>query len=433
MIQYDYDFIMSIRNNYYADNNKLDELKKHSIPQSSLTKKQQQLNIKYQSNKWRYNDKEDMFKKKINGVLNKISLDNYEELRNVIQNIGNNISVEKYSDFEYFVDRIINKAIDDPFYSNVYGKLLKDMCKLKWYCVNANKLVDTTYISFYDLLLIKLKELYDNIYEEKNIDKVHCSNIILLINQLYLNNLLSNYIYVSCIYGLLNNPTELNIELISKMLLKCGSKLNIEVKKELNNIMEKVDIIYRNIKNTRLKYLLLDIIELSDNVWEEMNDVNVNKSDIEDKLNTILDEFIMNESIEDILYILEQYNITDTLKFIELSIKYSFNISEKKQELLIHLCNSIIKQKKINKQIDNIIDNILNNIEDIILDSPKCIELFNNVIDNFLDKKYLSTQILNNIIGTKNDNIKKLFQKYSFNIVKKNNQKLENISRSRYS
>jgi hypothetical protein len=433
MIQYEYDFIMSLRNNYYVNNNKFDELNKYAIPQTSITKKQQQLNMKYQSNKWRYNDKEDIFKKKINGVLNKISLDNYEELRNIIQNIGNNISVDKYCDLEYFVDRIINKAIDDPFYSDVYGKLLKDICRYKWFVTNTNKIIEDNYISFYDLLLIKSKELYDKIYEEKRVDKVNCNNIILFINQLYLNNLLSNYIYISCIYGLLNNPTELNIELICKMLIKCGNKMNIYIKNELAKIMEKVDIIYKNIKNTRLKYLLLDVIELYQSDWEKIIETKINKSDIDDKLINILEEFIMNESIDDILYILEEYKTNDILKFIELSIKQSFTMNQKKQELLFELFNEIIRQKKLNKSLEGIIDIILNNIEDIMLDSPKCIENFNKTLDNFLDKKFIPTHVLNNIISTKNENIKKLFQKYTFSIVKKNYKKLDNISKSRYS
>jgi hypothetical protein len=423
MIKYDYDFIISIRNSYIIDPRKYSELKKHEIPSYNITKKQQQLNIKYQSNKWRYNDKEDMFKKKINGVLNKISLDNYDELKNMIQNIGNNITIDKYNDFEFFVDRIINKIIEDPFYSDVYGKLLKDICKYKWYCINNNKNIDTSYISFFELLLIKVKELYDEIYDGTNTNKTNCINIISLINQLYKNNILSNRIYISCLYGLLNNPSDLNIELVSKMLKKCGDIIN---DKDINGIIEKVKIIYETIKNTRLKYMLLDIIELNENGWKEVIVDNTQKSDVEEKLGNILDEFVMNENVDDILYILEEYKKDDILKFIELGIKTSFNYKDK-QLVLSDLFNEIIMYNKFDgKQIGEILNNIFDNIEDIMLDSPKCIEIFNNILSKFIENKNITTQLINNILSNKTDNIKKLFSNYTFNVVKKPFKKLEN-------
>jgi hypothetical protein len=417
MIKYEYEFIINMKSNYTIEPSKFEELKKHAIPLGTITKKQQQTNIKYQSNKWRYNDKEDMFKKKINGVLNKISFDNYDELCTIIQNIGNNISIDKYIDFEYFVEKIINKIIIDPFYSDVYGKLLKDLCKYKWYCINANKYIDSSYISFFELLLIKVKELYDDIYNGINTNKQNCINIILLINQLYLNNILSNHIFISCIYGLLNNPTELNIELISKILIKCGKKI---YKNEIDKIMEKNMIIYKNIKNTRLKYMLLDIIELYENNWEVIIRDNKEENDIDDKILGILDEFILNESNDDILYILENYSMDSLVKFIEVGIKFMFNQNKEKQLLLLNLITIIIKQKTINnKHIEKIIDKILNEIEDIIIDSPKSIDVLMYTFNKFLEEKFIIPQILSNIISLKTNNIKKLLNNYIFNNVKK--------------
>jgi hypothetical protein len=417
MLKYDYDYILSIKSNYTIDENKLEELKKFNVPLTQLSKKQQQLNIKYQSNKWRYNDKEDLFKKKINGVLNKISLDNYEELKNMVKNIGNNISIDRYDDMDYFVERIVNKALDDPFYSHVYGKLLKDICKYKWFCNNPNNIMDCTYISFYEILLYKIKQLYDEIFDSINTNKVKCVNTIELVNQLYLNNLLSETIYISCLYGLLNNPTELNIELVCKMLLKSGPQIN---SKNLNPIMNRIDLIYNsNTNNSRLKYLLLDVIELNQDGWNSKETSVVVDDDLDEKIYNILDEYILNENIEDILYILEPYTNDKLSKVIELCIKYSFNFATDKQQSMCLLTCEIIKNRQLVKNdIITVIKTLINNLDDLRIDSPKCDIVLNDFINKYISSNIINIEDLKLILADKPEHIKKMFNSFDFNIVK---------------
>jgi hypothetical protein len=405
IIKYDYNFIINLKNNYVVNEEKLDNLKLHQVPILNINKKQKQINIKYQSNKWRYNDKEDIFKKKLNGILNKISVDNYNELKNMIENIGNSITLENYNDLEYFVDRIINKAINDVFYIKIYGKLLQDICKCKWYC--KIKIDNITYISFYELLLNKLQILYEDIYNNNNTNKQNCIGIIELISQIYNHKLLSSKIFISCIYGLLSNPSEMNIELLCKMIniTKCiNIKENIIV-----DIFDKINIIYNTISNTRLKYMLLDNIEIYNNNWKNINKVIENQNDIEEKLNNIIDEYIMNENIDDIIYIISKYDNKYNEKLIEMIIKYSFNLNKEKIKTLYELCATIIHKKKIS--VNTIIENILNELDDIRIDYPKANEIIDLYIRNFIKKNFCSILNINKIlIKTNKKNIFSDFQ-----------------------
>ena len=393
IITYDYNFILNLKNNYITDEKKLLELKQHQVPLSGINKKQKQMNIKYQSNKWRYNDKEDIFKKKLNGILNKISVDNYNELKNMIENIGNSITLENYQDLEYFVDRIINKAVNDIFYIHIYGKLLHDICKCKWYC-KSKILNNTNYISFYELLLEKIQKLYEDIHDETNKNKQNCIGVIELLSHIYINKLSSSKIYISCLYGLLLNPSELNIELICKMILitKC---YNID-SKIVDDLFDKINIIYKSITNTRLKYMLLDIIELHQNNWENNKKVVENKNNLEEKLNNVIDEYIMNENIDDILYIIANYNNKDLEKLLEMIIKYSFNLNKEKIDNLLDLCLAIIQEKKIS--ILNVFETILNELDDILIDYPKANDVIEKYINVFIKKNICSFPIINKIL-----------------------------------
>jgi hypothetical protein len=395
-IKYHYNFIFNLKNNFNTNDSKLLLLKQHEVPLIQINKKQKQLNLKYQSNRWRYNDKDDIFKKKLNGILNKISQNNYDELKNMIENIGHSITIENFQDMDYFAERIINKALNDNFYIGVYGKLLKDICKYKWYC--KNKLNDNSvYISFYDILIQKIQNFYEEIYDGKNTNKQNCISIIQLLSHIYLNKLLSTNIFLSCLYGLLENPSELNIELICKMIRI--TNFNNVPEKFVNDIMNKIKIIHKTITNSRIKYLLLDIIELADNQWNNKDTQIIIDNDIEEKLNNIIDEYVLNENIDDIIYIINDYNLNDSNKLIEMIIKYCFNLNKEKIISLLQLSQEIIKIKKVN--INKVLETILLELDDILIDFPKandiivyCIQFYkkNNLVNNVELQKFIVKQ-----------------------------------------
>jgi len=411
VIKYDYNFILKLKNCYFNNQSKIDDLKKHAVQLININKKQIQLNIKYQSNKWRYNDKEELFKKKLNGVLNKISLDNYEELQNIIKNIGNSINLENYNDLDYLVESIINKSLCDIFYIHIYGKLLKDMCKYKWYCRNISDNTTNTYISFFELLLIKVQKLYEQIYDGIITDKTKCISIVTLINQLFLNNILSSHIYLSTIFGLLYNPSELNIELVCKMI---NVTYDFIPSNYLDNILDKLNCIHSTTKNTRLKYMLLDILEK--NQKKEI----VIESDEDDKFLNILDEYIMNENIEDIIYIVDEYKNDKLIKFIDCLIMYSFNYNEEKNKKLMDLSKAIIVKNKLN--IISVIQNLVNRIEDIMIDYPKGNSVLLNYIIFFIKNHFITNNQYNKLFDNTTDSIKKLmnFEDKKFKTYRKN-------------
>ena len=250
--------------------------------------------------------KKDPFKYKIIEYLNILAIDNYknisEEIYNIIEDdIANQVK---------FLDILFNKSLKEKIYIKLYAKLLKDFDKKlpqrnypkpddknkvgkpkKPTSIMRLKLLDKCRINLLKTELNEKINIYDQIERENKIKELFLGNIkfvnelinIQIISKkslfLYIHILLSRYneeksknlkmIYLEAIVLLLNN--------FGTVLKKIEKKMKEEDKKtfieQINIYINKLGEIIEKEKNIvqYLKYKIINLIERSNNNWEETN------------------------------------------------------------------------------------------------------------------------------------------------------------------
>jgi|LauGreDrversion4_2_1035121.scaffolds.fasta_scaffold00911_11 hypothetical protein len=176
---------------------------------------------------------------KVNSILNKLSISNFDKLSSEL------LKIEILSDdlLESIVKSIFNKAIIEPHFGEIYSKLC--LC-----FGNFN-------IQFKRFLL----NMCQNEFEKRN----RMTGNIVFIGQLFKTQMISEQIIHSCLDKLIDDPTGENIECICKLLEIAGGSMreNLDENfKKLKSISENKIII-----DSRRRFMIKDLIELKQNNW----------------------------------------------------------------------------------------------------------------------------------------------------------------------
>jgi len=339
----------------------------------------------------------DLIENKINFILNKISIDNIEEL---ILNFITTINKINLNIFEKFQDIIYNKIVSEIKFINSYLIFFKSIIYI------YNNVQNYTCEYFITLLEKNIKNIYSNNTINTNFipinENIRINNLILL-KKLVDFNFISDDIINECNDIIINqNIYILDIYHWNNILKKklSNNEINI-IKNKLNNIKCKREqillesLINNNNKNNKITdeiYTELDT-EISDEITDELDteivneitneitdeiDIEINNNSNEKLLleyNYIIDEYLIILLDEDIIYFIEKKcnNINNIKSFILIIFEKICKVNKNESLLLINLINKLINIKIINKELVNNL--YLNNKNK-----------YNNILYNYLNK-----------------------------------------------
>ena len=266
-------------------------------------------------------DKIDSIKKDLRELLNSMTKDNYEIIKNKILEIIK----DKIENQDKFIDIIFLKSISEESYVGVYAKLIKDLNdelpqKIEVKYNNKNKVRTKITTSFTDKLIKKCKEMmkfkekkkYEEYFKEiteieneEKIKKMILGNS-LLICELIKYELLPKKSACDCIdysfnkYDNSENSAikNLSIQLIINFVSNLGaliqneedkkSKKIIRIQRKIDEAFEKLDEIKEN-QNipSYIKYSIINLIKKKENNYEpskfEKHKIAKSKKELEDE------------------------------------------------------------------------------------------------------------------------------------------------------
>eukprot|EP00800_Vazella_pourtalesii_P020059 TRINITY_DN6979_c1_g2_i1.p1 TRINITY_DN6979_c1_g2~~TRINITY_DN6979_c1_g2_i1.p1 ORF type:complete len:997 (-),score=46.40 TRINITY_DN6979_c1_g2_i1:170-3160(-) len=248
-------------------------------------------------------------------ILNRITPENYEKLsKKAIDLVA---TAETISDLENFIHCIFSKSINEPIYCEFYARLCNDMAKIfiREDSQNADteisNLDSTKQVTFRRCLLticqqefekdkndndqlnqmkLNLESCTDTILKpqleedyylkEKQVHK-HSLGNVRLIGQLYRLNMLSENIIHECTVRLLKGrPTDDYLEELCSLFNVVGMDIDKpEAKDRIDQYFERIQhLMNRGFMSTRVKYLLMNLIDLRLNGWCERREKEIPKT-----------------------------------------------------------------------------------------------------------------------------------------------------------
>ena len=247
----------------------------------------------------------DKMHERLTWILNRITPENYDKLsKKAIDLVG---TAETICDLESFIYCIFKKSINEPIYCEFYARLCNDMAKIFIREDSQNfesdiSNIETKQVTFRRCLLticqqefekdkndnesliqMKIKmesctnletksQLRDE-YElkEKEVHK-HSLGNVRLIGQLYRLNMLSENIIHECTVRLLKGrPTDDYLEELCSLFNVVGKDIDKpEAKDRIDQYFERIQHLKkRGFMSTRVKYLLMNLLDLRMNGWCE--------------------------------------------------------------------------------------------------------------------------------------------------------------------
>ncbi|RKP19389.1 ARM repeat-containing protein, partial [Rozella allomycis CSF55] len=226
-------------------------------------------------------------------ALNKITRDNFDKVCSEILNM----KIDDDIILAGVIDIIFAKAIDEPNFGAIYAqlchKLSIDLKIETIYDEEALKAINSGRTTiFRRILLNKCQQEYskkqqwkleadkvvvaedDEEVERLKIKRRALGNII-FIGELFKLNLLTEKIIHFCINDLLKNPEEEEIESLCKLLITVGSKLDSsQSRKYVDEYFQRIkNIIEIPELNNRLRFSLMDVVDLRKNNWQSKKKV----------------------------------------------------------------------------------------------------------------------------------------------------------------
>uniref|UniRef100_A0A6C0IXK5 MIF4G domain-containing protein n=1 Tax=viral metagenome TaxID=1070528 RepID=A0A6C0IXK5_9ZZZZ len=221
----------------------------------------------------------DKFKDEINSALNKLTNANIKKIEDIITNsivsIINNIDKDIFR--KEALEIIFNKSIEQHNYSKLYVSIISLLIN-KFGNVFSEELI-VKIDNFYQENIIKNFKNSAN-YEEmckNNKEKHNLLGTFIFIGELYKKNIIDKLLVIKYLDILsdyiLNSKDELDkyVECYVNLIEIIGKKLESEDNEKFSNII----LILNNINNdkqrfkSRLRFLVLDLIELHINNWEK--------------------------------------------------------------------------------------------------------------------------------------------------------------------
>lgn len=380
-IKYNPDFILSFKNLSNLDNNLVNLFQNiNSLFESSPDFKGKKIILpstnKVISNKWKNNKNDsvnDTLKKKINAILNKLTNDNFDVLITKMESIN----ITSYDMLDIVVNAIYSKFVTDHFFHIMYGKLINVMSNKSWFFNKDNNLYN-----FRQLIISKchneFNKLINNIESHKSIQ---FGNIILL-GELYNNNIISHSVIQNCINFLLINHTNNNVDLLCKLLSTISENTKHSFFDNYFNIL--IHLQQKSNLDSRIKFLILDLLDARNNQWTSKNNklianTDLSTDELKQKMTNIYDEYIEFNNLNDIKAYLNDIPNNQTNLSIKLLIESSYDISNKYYSSFYNLLLFILKQKNIHN-IDSIIIQLFDSLPDLYIDIPNASVFISNLI-----------------------------------------------------
>ena len=330
--------------------------------------------------------KKDIIKKELRELLNKMTKDNYEEIKIKILEIIK----DKIENQDKLIDIIFLKSLLEKSYVSLYAKLCKDLNKELPQKVDNDKNKKRVKKSlFREKLLDKCKEMVK--YEEKNIFDEYIKEEneeerelkikkIILGNALFITELINikllakraacdciNYLFKKYDEGKDNKLKLLNIQTIIIFIDKFGSLIQNEKenKKEKNkkekdsniNFEEKIKETFDKLEKIKedknipghIKYLIINLIIKKENNYKQSEFekylIAKSKKEIEEETKEIKEEKEKEINQEDINKLIEKDLIEykDIIETEGNSDKYSWNITTDLYDLKLKGFDSILE------------------------------------------------------------------------------------------
>lgn len=252
--------------------------------------------------------------KKVRGILNKLTPEKFQPLLEQLKAL-NIDSSEKLSEV---ISLVFEKAIDEPNFSQAYAKLCKSISEPVRDREEGSQ--ETKRSDFKITLVLKCQDEFDNHVANENsmrqklmplIDEINETKdarrkqelsaqldeeerklrrrsvgTVRFIGELYRQDMLSTSIMDWCIAALLKINTEEKLECLCKLLTTVGQKMEVKTDSETYNAKNYRDLTphFNNMQkiadkksskiSSRVRFMLLDVIELRKNNWiSRRNDV----------------------------------------------------------------------------------------------------------------------------------------------------------------
>ncbi|ODN03377.1 Eukaryotic translation initiation factor 4 gamma 3 [Orchesella cincta] len=252
--------------------------------------------------------------KKTRGILNKLTPDNFDKLVNKFMELQLEDKDERISSV---ISVVFEKAIDEPSFSAAYAKMVHTVCKtsLETSKKFRKQILDQCQKEFQksnsDEAEIKdveqkLEEATDDesreqlkleLEEKKFTSRRRSLGNVRFIGELYKLQMLTPKIMVECVHLLLYSPDEENLECLCKLLATVGQKLDMQLKsledlaqrgdkpkfipenKWMDRIFKQLETLSGNKKlSSRIRFAILDVVELRQNDWKPRRDTNAPKT-----------------------------------------------------------------------------------------------------------------------------------------------------------
>lgn len=402
-ITYSYDFIMKYKDYHNKDDNlliKFDDIIKVFETSPDYNKNKKIIlpsSTKIIKNRWKQtktNDKIELLTKRINSILNKLTENNFNVLIKKLETT----KIVSYEMLETTATIIFNKFITDHFFHNMYSKMIESLSNKPLYFSKDDKIY-----SFRELLINLSQKEYEKI---SNINKTRKIGNIILIGEMYNHNLIAHKVIEIVLNKLFDNITIDNIECICKLLTICGK--SIEKNNKLMEYMEKLNKIMKSNVESRIKFYIMDLIDLHNNNWIKnikttkiiQKNVNILTYDeLFSKIKYIIDEYNAIKNIKDVISYLNEINNDQIDNAIKAIIENIYERRENEIDNIIEVLMVYVKTKNIDKnRLTKQIVNILDNIYDVYIDYPNVLKYIVNLINKL--NRYID---MNSIISKIND------------------------------
>ena len=252
--------------------------------------------LKIGENAWRRdssNIDEDI--KKVIGILNKLSEDNFDKLIKEVLDI--NINNQEL--LKNIVKLIFEKAVSEPNFGEIYSKMcvcfgnfnLEFRKELLLYCQHEFEKEDIYKEVNIQELEIKENQIMDSdekIYKIKEL-KIKRSKIkrelvgtMAFIGQLFISQMISEVIIHECIKKLLHDKKEDDIECLCKLFEIVGKAMKSDIT-EYFSVLHQLSI-KKEVYGSRHRFMIKDIIELRQNKWKPRRPPIKKPTNLEKKL-----------------------------------------------------------------------------------------------------------------------------------------------------